>query len=236
MNGAAVFLISFFTAIPTALGTVYLSERLNLFEAPVAEELVIVPNVEGLPQSEAVANLNTAGLVIMISGHEVSATAPDDTILSQAVPAGQSVSKGQVIGVTVATAMPKVPDVVGKTRDDAVAALKEAGYGVQSESVSHETIAEGQVVSQNPKAGEGLEKAKDVTIQVSQGTGSVEVPKLIGLYYSAARKQLEELGLKAKIRWVNLAETSSSIVLSQTPEPGKSVAKDTDVEIVINRE
>jgi beta-lactam-binding protein with PASTA domain len=236
MNGAAVFLISFFTAIPTAIGTVYLSERLNLFEAPAVEELVIVPNVEGLPQSEAVANLNNAGLVIMISGHELSATAPDDTILSQAVPAGQKVSMGQVIGVTVATAMPKVPALVGKTLDEATAALKVAGYGVQSEGVSQENTPEGQVVSQKPEAGEGLEKGKDVALQISQGVAGVEVPKLIGLYYSAARKKLEEMGLKAKIRWVNLAETSSSIVLSQTPEPGESVARDSDVEIVINRE
>lgn len=233
MNGAAVFLVAFFTSAATSVGTLYLAERLEWF-AP-ADESVIVPNLEGLPQSDAVTNLNNAGLVLMIGGREPSPTASEGTVLRQSVPAGQKVNKGQPVTITVAKAMPKVPSLVGKTVAQATAALLELGYRVEAgEPVHHDTIPEGQVVSQTPDAGVALQEQSPVQLQVSKGPGSIEVPKVVGFAHSKAKSELESAGLKAKLRWVSLAETSSGIVLRQTPEAGKMVSKETEVELVVN--
>jgi serine/threonine-protein kinase len=91
-------------------------------------------------------------------------------------------------------------------------------------------------VSQNPESGAGLKEDGTVVVQVSDGPGEVEVPNLIGVPYAAAKKTLEELGLEAKVRWVDLAETSSGIVLSQTPTKGEKADPASEVVIVINRE
>lgn len=233
MNGAAVFLVAFFTSAATSVGTLYIAERLDLFEP--ADESAIVPNLEGLPQSDAVSNLNNAGLVLMIGGREPSPTASEGTVLRQSIPAGQKVSKGQAVSITVAKAMPKVPSLLGKTLAQATASLLEAGYRPeQGEAVHHDTIPEGQVVSQTPEAGAALQEQSPVQLQVSKGPGEIEVPKVVGFRHSKAKSELEGLGLKAKIRWVSMAETSSGIVLRQTPEAGQKVSKDSEVELVIN--
>lgn len=238
MNGAAVFLVAFFTSAATSLGSLYIAERLHLFQpdaAPVAS--VIVPNLEGLPQTDAMSNLNNLGLVLMIGGREPSATLADNTVLRQSVPAGQSVTKGQAVTVTLAKALPKVPSVTGKTVAQATAALLEAGYKAEpAEPIHHDTIPEGQVISQTPEPGTALAEQKSVQLTVSKGAGNLEVPKVIGLTYSKAKTALEDKGLKVKVRWVNLAETSSNVVLRQTPEPGTKTSKDSEVELVINRD
>ncbi len=238
MNGAAVFLVAFFTSAATSIGTLYLAERLHLFqqEAP-AVATVVVPNLEGLPQTDAMNNLNNLGLVLMIGGREPSATLADNTVVRQSVPAGQSVSKGQAVTVTLAKALPKVPSVTGKTVAQATAALLEAGYKAEpGEPIHHDTIPEGQVISQIPEPGTALAEQKSVQLTVSKGAGDLEVPKVIGMTFGKAKSTLEEKGLKAKVRWVNLAETSSNVVLRQTPEPGSKTSKDTEVELVINRD
>lgn len=237
MNGAAVFLVAFFTSAATSVGTLYLAERLHLFQSEAAPASVVVPNLEGLPQSDAMNNLNNVGLVLMIGGREPSATLADNTVIRQSIPAGQSVAKGQAITVTLAKALPKVPAVTGKTVAQATAALLEAGYKAeQAEAIHHDTIPEGQVISQTPEPGTALAEQKSVQLTVSKGVGNLEVPKVIGLSYSKAKAALEEKGLKVKVRWVNLAETSSNIVLRQTPEPGTKTSKDSEVEIVLNRD
>ncbi len=52
MHASTVILVAFLTSVLTSTGTVYLVERLNLFEKPVAVEQNAVPNVRGLPESE----------------------------------------------------------------------------------------------------------------------------------------------------------------------------------------
>jgi serine/threonine-protein kinase len=209
MNGAAVFLVAFFTSAATSVGTLYLAERLHLFQPDVAPVTsVIVPNLEGLPQPDAMNNLNNLGLVLMIGGREPSATLVDNTVLRQSVPAGQTVSKGQAVTVTLAKALPKVPTVAGKTLAQATAALLEAGYKAEpAEPVHHDTIPEGQVISQTPEPGTALAEQKSVQLTVSKGAGDLEVPKVIGFTFSKAKTALEEKGLKVKVRCVNLAET-----------------------------
>jgi len=235
MNGAAVFLVAFFTSIVTSVGTLYLSERLNIFGDP-GSETVEVPNVEGLPQSDAAANLKNAGLVLMIYDREPSADAKEGTVLRQTLLAGQTVTRGQIVGLTLATALAKVPSVVGKSVEEATAVLKEVGYQIKTEEAHHATIPIGQIVGQQPESGTGLKEQETVVVQVSNGPGEVEVPNLIGMRYTTAKTTLEELGLEPKIRWVDLAETSSGIVLSQTPTKGEKAAPASEVVIVINRE
>jgi serine/threonine-protein kinase len=236
MNGSTVFIVAFFTSVVTSIGTVYLVERLDVFDGVGnAQGEITVPNFQGLEEEEAVAHAKSLGLVVMIQGREFSATSVDGVVLRQTVVAGQTVSRGQSVGVTLAKAMPRVPAVVGQSLEQATETLKQAGYQVQHEVVDDEKVPEGQIASQSPERGTALEKEKVVTVRLSTG-GVVEVPRLIGSTYTGATKALEDIGLKGKVRWVDLAETSSGIVLSQTPEPGDKVKKGRDVEIVINRE
>ena len=139
--------------------------------------------------------------------------------------------------MTLATAIPKVPDVVGQELAQATAALVEAGYKVkEGEAQAHPTVAAGHVVEQAPVAGKALQAQEMVVLKVSSGPGEVEVPKVTGYNLSSAKKHLEDAGLEASVRWVSLAETASNIVLRQTPAAGERAANGAKVELVINRD
>lgn len=234
MNNSTVFLIAFFTSLMTATGTVYLVERLDLM---ADETQVIVPNLRGLPEEDAMANVKSLGLLFMIGAREPSAEVKEGSVIRQSVPPGQAVSVGQPITVTLAEALPKVPVVEGKNVDEATAMLQQSGYQiVVGEPVVNPAVSAGKIVSQLPRAGSPLAKDQTVTVRVSTGPQDVEVPKVTGMTFSPAKEKLEELGLKAKVRWVALAETVSNVVLRQSPEPGEKAEPGAEVELVINRD
>jgi beta-lactam-binding protein with PASTA domain len=63
----------------------------------------------------------------------------------------------------------------------------------------------------------------------------VEVPKLVGFTLPTAKADLEKAGLKvAPIHWVNLAETTSYLVLRQKPAPGTKVPPGSEVTVTVN--
>jgi serine/threonine-protein kinase len=234
MNNSTVFLIAFFTSLMTATGTVYLIERLHLMGD---EKQVIVPNLRGLPEEDAMANVKSLGLLFMIGAREASPDVKEGAVIRQSIPPGQTVAAGQPITVTLADALPKVPVVEGKSVEEATAALQQAGYQIiVGEPAVNPAVSAGKIVIQVPRAGSPLAKEQSVTVRVSTGPTDVEVPKVSGLSFSPAKEKLEELGLKAKVRWVALAETASNVVLRQNPEAGTKAEPGAEVELVINRD
>ena len=78
-------------------------------------------------------------------------------------------------------------------------------------------------------------KGSTVTVQISSGPGDIDVPKLIGINVTKAQKDLETLGLKPTLRWVELAETQTMVVLNQKPAAGQKVKPGSEVQLTINR-
>lgn len=236
MNNSTVFLIAFFTSLLTATGTVYLVERLNLLPQEDAKQ-VVVPNLRGLTETDAMANVQSIGLLFMIGSREPSADAKEGTVIRQSIPPGQSVAAGQPVSVTLAEALPKVPAIESKSVEEATVLLQQAGYQVVvGDPVANDKVPVGKIVSQVPRAGSPLAKDQAVTVRVSEGPSEVEVPKVTGLTFTPAKEKLEDLGLKPKVRWVALAETVSNVVLRQTPAAGDKAEPGADVELVINRD
>jgi beta-lactam-binding protein with PASTA domain len=134
--------------------------------------------------------------VFMVGDREPQAQALPDTVVRQALPPGTRIARGQPVSVTLAVAMPVVPDVAGKSVDDATQTLEEAGYAVQVSAALHSPeVAKGLIVAQSPKAGTALDKKSAVVVQPSAGPESLEVPKLVGLRLPAAKESIEKAGL-----------------------------------------
>jgi beta-lactam-binding protein with PASTA domain len=63
---------------------------------------------------------------------------------------------------------------------------------------------------------------------------SIAVPKVTGMYLSAAKKALQEAGLAlGKVRRVEHPELGQNHVLRQTPSPAEEVPPGTEVELVV---
>lgn len=234
MNGSTVFLVAFFTSVATATSTVYLVERLGVFAEKPPE--TVVPDLRGLSENDARANLEVVGLMLVVSDRRVSAEAPPGTVLSQSVPASQRVTKKSVISVTLAEAAPMVPDVKGRSLSEAQLLLEKEGYKqLVSEKVADPSVPKDHVVAQTPDAGSSLPKGRSVALKVSIGPGEIEVPKLGGMNFKKAQAEVEKLGLKPVVRWVDMAETSSYVVLRQVPGPGEKLQSGEEVQLTVNR-
>ncbi len=235
MRILTVILVALATAVAASTGTTYLVLRQGWFNPPEVPKLP-VPDLVGLAEADAKSNLTTLGLSMLVGGREEDEKAKPGTVLRQSPGAGEMVAPSSTVKLIFVLAPPKLPDVVGKTVAAATEVLKQAGYEVEiADPVPSDKQAAGSIVSQEPAAGAPTRKGAKVVLQPSSGAAAVEVPKLLGMTLQNAKAQAEKAKLTVKVQWVELAETTSYVVLRQSPEAGKSVAPESDVVIVVNR-
>jgi len=130
---------------------------------------VIVPNVVGLNDQQALAALSQAGL----SGTEVQkdSTEPQGKVLSQSPGAGKRVGRGSQVTIFASTGAITVPDVVGQLRKDAVNLLKKAGFTVAvTDQVTTDPTQVGVVISEFPPAGSRGQRGDTVSISVGEAS------------------------------------------------------------------
>jgi eukaryotic-like serine/threonine-protein kinase len=237
MHASQVILISFFTSVLTAGGTVFLAERLQIFHVEKAPE-ARVPNLQGLAETDARENLRAAGLTMMIGARRTSDTAESGAVLDQIPPPGQAVGPGTAVTVTVAEGLPKVPNVVRLTELEAKSALEQAGFTVEiGPRVPHTEIAKGSIVLQVPASGTSAKKATKVVLQASAGPELVAVPKVTGLNLASAKKQLTDAGLKlGNVSWVQDDDLFPGAIVRQTPAAAEKAPPGAEVTLTINRE
>ena len=209
------------------------------------------PNVVGLTVAAAVKRLQRTGLESR--QRIVFASAPRGRVVSQQPAAGTAVKKGATVALTVSKGPQRVavPNVVGRSRTDAVARIKAAGLVAAVFSVPSQA-PRGFVVAQNPKARTKAPKHSRVRLNVSKGApaaGSTttetettatstlapakRVPKVVGLSQSAAARQLRSAGFRVRTAYVASAKPAGTVV-AQRPAPGTSLRKGSSVRINVS--
>ena len=169
--------------------------------ADEAAEQVRVPNVRGMAQAEAVAELTAVGLLATTQTQESGDVGPGQ-VLAQDPAGGSQVESGSEVVLTIAkapsSAEVQVPDVTGATQDDAEITLANAGFGVlvvESESFD---APEGEVISQQPAAGSAATEGDIVALLVSAGAprtdATVTVPNVVDKELADAQETLAEGG------------------------------------------
>jgi len=132
---------------------------------------VKVPAVTNKTQSDAESALASAGFKV-----RVVSQSNDDVdkgrVYAQFPSSGATAAKGSEVLIAVSTGAPasesgSIPDVVGMTRDEAAAALTEAGFTADVETVVAEGGA-GVVVYQFPAAGTSLASGSDVLAVITE--------------------------------------------------------------------
>ncbi len=138
-----------------------------------------VPDLEGKQQDELESYLEAAGFKLGTVTTEASEKGAG-TVLRQDPKAGSKAEKGSAINVVVSDgskAKAVVPYLVGKSLEDAQAALLNAGLTIGSISYDYSsTYAEGEVMWQQYDANAQLDKGTAVKIRVSKGNKPAEQP------------------------------------------------------------
>ncbi len=197
---------------------------------------VIVPNVVGRDRDQAVSDLTAAGLKANPVG--INSLEPVDTVLATAPKSGTEVLEGTTVRVNYSKG-PKpvsVPNVVGMPFESAESTLQGAGFAVSREDVDDADQPEGVVVGQNPAAGTQQSKGSAITLQVSKGPQTSQVPDVTSLTEADATAQLTQSGFEVQsVEEIVDTEDLDGKVLSQDPEGGSNAEQGTTVVIVVGR-
>ncbi|WP_433561989.1 PASTA domain-containing protein [Nocardia sp. CA-151230] len=173
--------------------------------------------------------IRDAGLTPVDAG-EMGSTAPKGTV-AKVDPAPGTVlpANAQVKVYRSKGSQPvKVPDVRGKTEDEARTALQKAGLTVSSTRDQYDNkIKSGQVIGTDPAVGTSTESGSGVVLIVNS---AIDMPNLLGANVSTARSKLQALGLSVTVR--QLANNDSSIVISQSTAPGDTVQPGSTITLV----
>jgi len=138
----------------------------------------------------------------------------------------------------------KVPDLVGMSCDDAVAALESLGLKADPVSDNGKMVLDysnWMVVEQNPAKDETLDPGKTVKIKVVKGKADgadVEMPDLIGKNCGEAYSDLDFLGLEVDISSDSgkaVIDKTNWTVLEQKPSAGEKVREGSVVELVVTK-
>ncbi len=191
---------------------------------------VEVPAIGGRTEAEARAMLEGAGLAV--GDRKTRHSEHPKGIVITWVPTEGEVPKGTLVNIVVSDGPPpvEVPNVAGKSADEAVATLEGLEFEVVREKVFHDTIAPGFVVRTDPAAGTDAPHGSKVTVQESKGPEMVRVPNVEGKTVQQAREQLESVGLKVgKIH----GDAKRGTVKDTDPEAGTPVRKGSSVDLFV---
>ena len=132
------------------------------------QEKTKVPKVVGMKKEEAIAALEQAKLKVEVI-EENSKKVEEGYVISQETEPQTEIFAGDTVKIHVSTGVEKVvvPDVIGKTQDEAKKALEEQGFTVISTTSEDSSKATGMVLKQSLTAGESVEKGGSITITVN---------------------------------------------------------------------
>ena len=110
-------------------------------------------------------------LNMAVADKKWSDTIKKGNVISQDIAAGEKIEEGNTISVIISKGIEqvKVPNVEGKTLEEAKKALKNAKLKADSTSTYSDSVAEGKVIDQSIKAGTTVDKNKTVTVTISLG-------------------------------------------------------------------
>jgi eukaryotic-like serine/threonine-protein kinase len=178
-----------------------------------------VPSVTSMALDPAITRIQNEGFKVDIVN--LSHRTPRGTVFDQRPAAGAELEEGTPVTLLVSKgpATIAVPNAVGLTEQEARDRLARAGLEVRVFEVFSDE-RDGSVIAQDPGAGERVSKEDGVRLNVSKGTGLVDVPSLVGQTRAEAEAQLSELGLKANVFEVPNIQPAGTVV-AQNPAGGQ---------------
>ena len=196
----------------------------------LGSEKMEVPNLVGMPKSQAEGIASKKSLTVVVEKEESSTQYPSGHIISQEPAPGTKVDRGTNITVVVSkgTEVITAPDLVGKTLGEAIGLLDnmKIKLEVTDGSTDKSLIIEGQ----SPASGSRME-SKVLKVWCQRKT---IVPNLIGKNLEDAQNRIYKLGLKIRIKYVE-SNMRSGVVLEQNPPNGSLVEKGRQVVITVSK-
>lgn len=204
-------------------------------DKPVEVEQVKIPNVANKDRAEAQKLLEDAGFQVTVEETTHDKIARGKAISTDPA-AGTSIERGTEIKLLVSSGreITDVPDLTGKTTEEAQKLLKQAKLALNTEvkEEASEDVPKGKIITQTPPQGSQVSVGTKVAITVSTGPEDIRVPVVTGQQIEDARENLESSGFKVIVEQVDSVEPKGQ-VLSATNE-GEKLPKGSEVTLEVS--
>ena len=125
----------------------------------LGKETVTMPSLGSYTFDDAKNLLESDQYQLKVDKEERDSSAPKDEVINSNPPEGSEVEKGSTVTLYVSRGETSVPNVVGKSVDDATNTLEDAGFDVEVNGPD-----DGKVTDQDPNAGDDLARGETVEI------------------------------------------------------------------------
>lgn len=196
------------------------------------QERYSVPAVQGLKLEVAEQLLKESKLVLGEVKEEFSNEFPQGFIMRSTPAAGERIKRNSQVTLFVSKGIEQIAlsDYKGKSGEQALNELTEAGFDVKTKYVFSEDLPVGAVISQTPGAGEA-DKGSAITLLVSKGSEFVFIPNIFSVSETKAIAALKDQDLKVVVKKVG--NKKNKVVTNVSPKVGTKVKRGSTVTITV---
>jgi serine/threonine-protein kinase len=197
-------------------------------------ERYTIPLISGLTPEAAQVALSKFSLMVGTTTEVFSSDIPKGFVISSTPQSGSSVKRNSKVNLIVSKGIEQVALVsyIGKSGEQALNELTEAGFDVEPGYAFSETTPELAVISQTPAGGATANKGAKVSILISKGPRYAFIPKtVITMEAAAGKAMLESLGLKVKV--VTIGNAKKKVVKKVSPAVNTKVLRGSLVTITV---
>ena len=237
---AATVIIAIIIIIAIASVTgAFKKDKKTTEEITTTEEIVKMIDVVGMEEAEATNALDEAGISYEIE-REYSDQFEEGIVMNQSILEGETVDEDERVKIVISKGIEEadVPDVVGKTLDEAKTLLTAAGFVVEEDEEYDDEVEAGNIISQTPNGETKAAKGSTVTIVVSKGK-EVKVATVPDLKKKTVTEAESALS-KVKLKLGNVSQEYSDTiaegkVIRQSVAAGTEVKEETAIDITISK-
>lgn len=202
------------------------------------EDKIEMIDLRGLTFEEAQNEIKDKKLDIKLEeGEEISSDDYEEgQIAEQSVKKGESVKAGDTVTVRISSGAGDVPipDVAGYKSSEAQKKLEDMGFKVSTDYDYSDTVQQDYVIKTTPDIGTNAKKGDTITLILSRGIESVQVPDVRGHSETDAKNELTGAGLNVTTKTDYSDDVAEGQVISQDPVNGKFVDRGTTVTLTIS--
>ena len=198
---------------------------------------VDMPNLVGKTQAEAEQMADDLGITLEIT-EVASSDVEEGKVVSQDPEYTESkIEKGSTIKINVSKG-PEETEMVkleGMKIEDARNTAESLGITLDEQTENSDTVEAGIIIRQDTAVGTLVKSGDTVVVHISAGVEKVRVPTVLGMDEGTAVATLKNAGLNPKVTYESNEEEENGKVISQSIDANAETAKNSNIDIVVNK-
>lgn len=196
-------------------------------------KMVKVPDLKNLSLEEAKKILVKADLKVGEIAKDYSDDVTENMVADQSIAADKVVKHGSLVNIVISKGKEPVtlPDFSGKKLTEIKTILESLKLSPDVTETYSDSVAEGQLIKQEPEAGKTVYHGDKIKLTISKGPETVAIPNLVESSTSQAKEKLQSLGLEVIVKANPFLFSPRNKVSTIVPAPGTKVKRGTTVTI-----